>query len=282
MDKKYEIAVIGAGQMGSGIAQNAAQSGYIVSLFDSQNGAAQRAKLKISATLEKLVLKGKLTPIEAGNAKDNIRVCDTIADLKNSKIIIEAIIEQADIKIQLFKELSKFISADCILASNTSSISITTMAENLPHPERFIGIHFMNPVPLMKLVELIKARQTSDATYQQAKEFSESLGKTTVLALDSAGFIINRILCPMLNEAISLLEAGVKKEDIDTGMKLGTNQPMGPLELADFVGLDTLLFIMQTLEKDLNDKKYSPCPLLIKYVEQKKFGRKTGEGFYKY
>jgi 3-hydroxybutyryl-CoA dehydrogenase len=282
MSKKYEIAVIGAGQMGSGIAQNSAQSGYKVNLYDSLPGAAEKAKAKISTAIDKLLQKSKISETDAKSAKDNISICNKINDLKSCHLVIEAIIEKEDVKIKAFKEIAEVVASDCILASNTSSISISKMAEALPHPQNFIGIHFMNPVPVMKLVELIRARQTSDETYQKAKEFSESLGKTTVLALDSAGFIINRILCPMLNEAIFLLEAGVKKEDIDTGMKLGTNQPMGPLELADFVGLDTLLFIMQTLEKDLKDKKYSPCPLLIEYVKGKKLGRKTGEGFYKY
>jgi 3-hydroxybutyryl-CoA dehydrogenase len=196
--------------------------------------------------------------------------------------VIEAVIEQFDAKAALFKQLDQVLAKGALLASNTSSISITRMAAVTSRPESFIGVHFMNPVPVMKLVELIRGLQTSDATYAAVQQFCAKIEKTTVLAIDTPGFIVNRILCPMLNEAIFLVQEGVKPEDIDAGMKLGTNQPMGPLTLADFVGLDTLLYILQVLHRELGEDKYRPCPLLVKYVEAGWYGKKSGRGFYRY
>ncbi|MCB0311510.1 MAG: 3-hydroxybutyryl-CoA dehydrogenase, partial [Bdellovibrionales bacterium] len=192
------------------------------------------------------------------------------------------VIENPEIKIKLLKDLDDILPASAIIASNTSSISITRLAAATKRPESVIGLHFMNPVPVMKLVEIIRGLQTSDETYEKSKDCMEKLGKTTVLGVDSAGFIVNRILCPMINEAIYLLQEGVKAEDIDSAMMLGTNQPMGPLTLADFVGLDTLLFILRILHNELGEDKYRPCPLLVKYVEAGWYGKKSGRGFYKY
>ncbi len=276
------VAVIGAGQMGAGIAQVTATAGYKTLLFDSFPGACEKGIKGIDARLKRLVEKGTLTTEAAQSAWGNVSAAGQIEDLKDCDLIIEAIVERFDVKAELFKQLDQICKPSCILASNTSSISITKLAATTKRPDQFIGAHFMNPVPVMLLVELIRGLQCSDQTYQAVDQFSKSLGKTTVLALDGPGFIVNRVLCPMINEAIFLLQEGVKPEDIDASMKLGTNQPMGPLELADFVGLDTLLYILQILQRELGEDKYRPCPLLIKYVEAGWYGKKTGRGFYRY
>ncbi len=276
------VGVIGAGQMGGGIAQVAAASGYSTILWDANPAALEHGHRAIQARLEQGVAKGK---IEAG-ARDatlgKLSAASSLKDFSRCDLVIEAVIEQFEAKAALFKGIDAVLAPHALIASNTSSISITRMAASTSRPEKFMGVHFMNPVPVMKLVELIRALQTSDDTYSMLHTFCSSLGKTTVLAIDTPGFVVNRILCPMINEAIFLVQEGVKPEDIDTAMKLGTNQPMGPLTLADFVGLDTLLYILQVLHRELGEDKYRPCPLLVKYVEAGWYGKKSGRGFYTY
>lgn len=276
------IAVIGAGQMGAGIAQVAAASGFQTLLWDANSSALDKGFSGIKAQLNKLVEKAKLSADDANQTLKHLSCAKSPAEFKNCDLLIEAIIENVEIKASLFKEVEKVLPPHAIIASNTSSISITQLAASTSRPDKFIGMHFMNPVPVMKLVEIICGLQTSSETYQTTKAVSEKMGKTTVLAKDSSGFIVNRILCPMINEAIFLLQEGVKAEDIDAAMKLGTNQPMGPLQLADFVGLETLLYILRILHKELGEDKYRPCPLLVKYVEAGWYGKKTGRGFYQY
>jgi 3-hydroxybutyryl-CoA dehydrogenase len=276
------VGVVGAGQMGAGIAQVCAQSGFRTLLWDKSSDYQRRGMDGIHAQLDKLVVKEKISADFAKSTKANLTGDVQLKDFATCDLVVEAIIERFEDKKSLFEELSKLTKAETILASNTSSISITRLASVVAHPQRFIGLHFMNPVPVMKLVEIIRGLQTSDQTYSVGNALVEKLGKVAVLGVDSPGFVVNRILCPMINEAIFLLQEGVQREAIDTGMKLGTNQPMGPLELADFVGLDTLLFILQILQRELGEDKYRPCPLLIKYVEAGWFGRKTGKGFYDY
>jgi 3-hydroxybutyryl-CoA dehydrogenase len=283
MSKDIEIiGVVGAGQMGAGIAQVAAQSGFTVFLWDGSKDALERGHKGIVDRLSQAVEKGKLSTGDRDSALSRLRVASSESDLNGCDLAIEAIVEQFDAKAKLFERLDKVLPPHAILASNTSSISITRMATVTSRPEQFVGIHFMNPVPVMKLVELIRGLQTNDSTYDRAKAVCERMGKTTVLGIDTPGFIVNRILCPMINEAIFLVQEGVKPEDIDNAMKLGTNQPMGPLTLADFVGLDTLLFILRVLHTELGEDKYRPCPLLVKYVEAGWFGKKAGRGFYQY
>jgi 3-hydroxybutyryl-CoA dehydrogenase len=236
----------------------------------------------ITTRLNQAVEKGKLPAATREQAVSNLKGVSSLSDFGSCDLVIEAVIEQFEAKAELFKQLDKALPQGALIVSNTSSISITRMAAVTSRPERFMGVHFMNPVPVMQLVELIKGLQTSEATYSTIRSFVEKIGKTAVLGIDSPGFIVNRILCPMINEAIFLLQEGVKPEDIDNAMKLGTNQPMGPLTLADFVGLDTLLFILQILHRELGEDKYRPCPLLIKYVEAGWYGRKSGRGFYDY
>ena len=282
MAENMSIGVIGSGQMGAGIAQVSAMSGYKTFLWDSNSQNLERALTSIKGQLKKLVEKEKVTAQQAADTEKNLNRADTLNDFKSCGLVVEAIIESFEIKSSLFKELDALLPTESIITSNTSSISITKLAATTKRPDRVCGMHFMNPVPVMKLVELIRGLQTSDQTYATVKSISEKMGKTTVLAIDSAGFIVNRILCPMLNEAIFLLQEGCSAQDVDAAMKLGTNQPMGPLTLADFVGLDTLLFILQILHRELGEDKYRPCPLLIKYVEAGWYGKKSGRGFYKY
>ena len=276
------VGVVGAGQMGAGIAQVAATSGLQVVLWDALAPSLERGAKGIHDRLEQAVTKGKITPELRDTSVKNLKVGKSIEDYKACDLVIEAIVENFEAKASLFTDLDRILTPKAIIASNTSSISITRMAAATKRPEQFVGIHFMNPVPVMKLVELIRGLQTSDETYNSAVALCGTLGKTTVLGIDSPGFIVNRILCPMINEAIFLVQEGVKPEDIDNGMKLGTNQPMGPLTLADFVGLDTLLYILQILHRELGEDKYRPCPLLIKYVEAGWYGKKSGRGFYTY
>jgi 3-hydroxybutyryl-CoA dehydrogenase len=276
------VGVIGAGQMGAGIAQVAAAAGLPTLLWDATPAALDRGMAGVNDRLTQGVAKGKVTPESKDTTLKHLTRAGTIEDFKGCDIVIEAVIEQFEAKVALFKQLDGVLPPTALIASNTSSISITRMAASTSRPTQFIGVHFMNPVPVMKLVELIRGLQTSDETYSAATALCEKLGKQTVLGIDSPGFIINRILCPMINEAIFLVQEGVRPEDIDTGMKLGTNQPMGPLTLADFVGLDTLLSILQLFHRELGEDKYRPCPLLIKYVEAGWYGKKTGRGFYTY
>jgi len=277
------IAVLGAGQMGSGIAQVAAQSGYAVKLADATAEFATKAKGKLEATLGKLVEKGKISASDKDAAVARIVPVGSIEDLSDCDLIVEAVTEKVELKLDLFRKLDAAAKPGAILASNTSSISITKIAAATKRPESVIGMHFMNPVPLMKLVEVIRALQTSDATYAATIELSAKMNKTVVTAKDAPGFIVNRILIPLLNEACFALQEGIgTAKDIDEGVKLGLNHPMGPLELADLIGLDTVLAIAEVLHRDLGDDKYRAANVLRKHVEAGWLGRKTGRGFYRY
>jgi 3-hydroxybutyryl-CoA dehydrogenase len=277
------IIVVGAGQMGSGIAQVALQAGLRVTLVDvSKEGLAKGAE-RIKAGLKKLVEKGKLDEARLKAADTNLATATSATEVKDVDFAIEAVTENEDLKRRIFVELDGVVKPGGILATNTSSIPITRIAAATKRPENVIGMHFMNPVPLMQLVELIRGAATSDATYQTTRALAEKMGKTTVVSKDFPGFIVNRILIPMLNEAcFALMEGLGTAEDIDTAMKLGTNQPMGPLQLADFIGLDTVLYIAEVLHKGLGDDKYRPSPLLRQYVDAGWYGKKSGRGFYKY
>ncbi|MBN8548459.1 MAG: 3-hydroxybutyryl-CoA dehydrogenase [Deltaproteobacteria bacterium] len=276
------VGVIGAGQMGAGIAQVAAMSGFKCFLWDANRAALEKGMEGIKAQLKKMVEKEKISAEQSSQTLANLTPAKALSEYAACDMVVEAIIENLDIKLKVFAELDSILPANSLLTSNTSSISITRLAAGTKRPDKVMGAHFMNPVPVMKLVELIRGLQTSDETYAAVKAASEKMGKTTVLAVDSPGFIVNRILCPMLNEAVYLVQEGVKPEDVDNGMKLGTNQPMGPLTLADFIGLDTLLYVLRILHSELGEDKYRPCPLLVKYVEAGWYGKKTGRGFYKY
>ncbi|HYO53557.1 3-hydroxybutyryl-CoA dehydrogenase [Archangium sp.] len=277
------IVVVGAGQMGSGIAQVALQAGLRVTLVDvSKEGLAKGAE-RIKSGLKKLVEKGKLDAARLEAANTNLATATSATEVKDVDLAIEAVTENEELKRRIFVELDGVVKPGGILATNTSSIPITRIAAATKRPENVIGMHFMNPVPLMQLVELIRGAATSDATYQTTRALAEKMGKTTVVSKDFPGFIVNRILIPMLNEAcFALMEGLGTAEDIDTAMKLGTNQPMGPLQLADFIGLDTVLSIAEVLHKGLGDDKYRPSPLLRQYVDAGWYGKKSGRGFYKY
>jgi 3-hydroxybutyryl-CoA dehydrogenase len=278
-----QIAVIGAGQMGGGIAQVAAQAGLDVVLIDVVPGAADSGKAKIAAQLEKQVAKGKLQAADRDALLARIHPTANIADAAGAQFAVEAIVENEAVKRDLFQKLDQTLPKDAVLATNTSSIPITRIAASTKRPEQVIGMHFMNPVPVMQLVELIRGAQTSDATYEITRALATRLGKTTVVARDFPGFIVNRILIPMINEACFTLHEGLgTAKDIDQAMKLGCNMPMGPLELADFIGLDTCLYIAEVLHKGLGDDKYRPSPLLRQYVDAGWYGRKSGRGFHKY
>jgi 3-hydroxybutyryl-CoA dehydrogenase len=278
-----KIGVIGAGQMGGGIAQTAAQSGFEVILTDQTREAAEKGKARIAAQLKKLVEKTKISEAEAQKVLNAIHVGDSLKDHAKAQLVVEAVAEIPNLKYQLFRELDQICPPETLLASNTSSISITAIAAQTRRADRVAGMHFMNPVPIMKLVEGIRGIQTSDQTFSAIRLAAEKMGKTFVEARDFPGFAVNRILMPMINEAITALHEGVASiEDIDTAMKLGTNQPMGPLTLADFIGLDTCLAIMQVLHEGLGDSKYRPSPLLKQYVAAGWLGKKSGRGFYKY
>ena len=277
------IAVIGAGQMGSGIAQTVAQNGFTVLLADVDIALSEKARDKIAITLRRLAERGKIAAIDAEETIARIQPVDGYAPMAEADMIIEAATEREDIKHHIFEAASKVLRADAILASNTSSIPITRMAASAPDPARFIGVHFFNPVPLMKLVEVIPGLATSPDTVMQVREFIAALGKELVLSQDEPGFIVNRILVPMLNEACFVLGSGTASIlDIDMGCKLGLNHPMGPFELADFIGLDTCLQIVRVIHDTTGDSKYRPAPLLVKYVEAGWLGRKSGRGFYDY
>jgi 3-hydroxybutyryl-CoA dehydrogenase len=277
------IAVVGAGQMGSGIAQVAAQAGLSVVLADASADLARKAIEKLGATLGKLVEKGKFSVAERDGILGRIRPAATLDDCAGADLALEAIVEDEGVKKDLFRRLDGLLPPQAILASNTSSISITALAAATRRPGRVIGMHFMNPPPLMELVEVVRGLQTSDETYATVVALARRFGKTTVTSKDSPGFIVNRILIPLLNEACFALQEGLASaEDIDTAVKLGLNHPMGPLTLADFIGLDTCLFIAEVLHRELGEDKYRPAPLLRQHVAAGWLGKKAGRGFHRY
>lgn len=281
MTKRF--SVIGAGQMGRGIAQVAAQAGYDVALLDVSKEVADSGRKKIEQALGRLVEKQKITEQEATAAVNRIGTHADYAPLAESLIAIEAATEKEELKLQIFSRMNDASAAETILASNTSSISLTKMAAVTERPDRVIGMHFMNPVPVMKLVEIVRAEQTSEQTYQATRELSEALGKTVITSKDRPGFLVNRMLIPFLNEACFCLESEIgSPEDIDQGAKLGLNHPLGPLALADLIGLDTVLFIAEVLHRELGEDKYRPAPILRNYVAAGWLGRKSGKGFYEY
>ncbi|HEV7439423.1 MAG TPA: 3-hydroxybutyryl-CoA dehydrogenase [Methylobacterium sp.] len=277
------VGIIGAGQMGSGIAQVCAVAGLDVLLNDREGTRIESGLATIDGNLARQVAKGHLDEDHRRSARERIAPAASFSDLASCDLVIEAATEDEATKRQIFSNLCASLGPDTIVATNTSSISITRLAASTDRPERFIGIHFMNPVPVMQLVELIRGIATEDPTYESAKAFIAKLGKTSTMSEDFPAFIVNRILLPMINEAIYTLYEGVGSvESIDTAMRLGANHPMGPLQLADFIGLDTCLSVMQVLYEGLADSKYRPCPLLVKYVEAGWLGRKTKRGFYDY
>ena len=277
------VAIVGAGQMGAGIAQTVAQGGYDVKLHDAAPDRVPQALGAIAASLARQVGRGDLDQAAADAALARISAASSLADAAHADLVIEAAVEDEVVKKAILIELTPHLGANTLLASNTSSISITRLASATDRPERFIGLHFMKPAPVMKLVEIIRGIATSAETYDAAVAFAESLGKTTTNSEDFPAFIVNRILVPMINEAIYTLYEGVGNvASIDKALKLGANHPMGPLELADFMGLDVVLAIMNVLYDGLADSKYRPCPLLVKYVEAGWLGRKSGRGFYDY
>jgi len=277
------LGVVGAGQMGGGIAQVAAQSGLNVILSDISDAAAEAGKAKIAKFLSRAVAKGRATQEDADAALGRIATAGSMAAMAEADFVVEAATENVDLKLKIFRDLDSIVPAGRILATNTSSISITKIAAATSRPELVIGMHFMNPVPIMKLVEVISGLRTSEETLTTTLALAEGMGKTCVAARDFPGFAVNRILMPMINEAFYALYEGIATaEGIDAAMKLGTNQPMGPLTLADFIGLDTCLAIMEVLNVGLGDTKYRPCPLLRQYVEAGLHGRKTGRGVYDY
>lgn len=278
------IAVIGLGQMGGGIAQVLAHAGYSVLVYDLVADGCQRGLGEIKKRLDRLVEKQTLDIATRDKVFGRLKKVGSLEEVSSADLIIEAIVENPEIKLQFFKNLDSICKTDSIFATNTSSISITKIAAATKRPEKVVGMHFMNPVPVMKLVEIIRGLQTSDQTFQTIYDLTIKLEKTPVVSQrDFPGFIVNRILVPMINEAMFVLMEGIASpEDIDNAMKLGTNQPMGPLALADFVGLDTVLAIARILHNELGDDKYRPCPLLVKYVEAGWLGKKSGRGFYHY
>jgi 3-hydroxybutyryl-CoA dehydrogenase len=278
-----KVGIIGAGQMGNGIAHVCALAGYDVFLNDTVRDRVEAALATINGNLARQVKSGKITEDQRAGALKRIFSADKYDALEDCDLVIESAVEDEQVKRKIFSEVSKIVKPEALLGTNTSSISVTRLASATNRPEKFMGVHFMNPVPVMPLVELIRGIATDDATFTTMKEFVATLGKTIAIAEDFPAFIVNRILLPMINEAIYTLYEGVGNvEAIDTAMKLGARHPMGPLELADFIGLDTCLSIMQVLYEGLADSKYRPCPLLVKYVEAGWLGRKTNRGFYDY
>jgi 3-hydroxybutyryl-CoA dehydrogenase len=281
--KIKKVGVVGAGQMGSGIAHVCALAGYDVLLNDLNGERIKAGLATINGNLARQVSKGTISEEARQQALAHIKPAEKLADLATCDLVIESATEKEDVKRKILVDLCQSLKPEAILATNTSSISITRLAAVTDRPERFIGIHFMNPVPVMELVELVRGIATGDETFEASKAFVTNLGKTYAVAEDFPAFMVNRILLPMINEAVYTLYEGVGSvEAIDTAMRLGARHPMGPLELADFIGLDTLLSVMQVLHEGLADSKYRPCPLLVKYVEAGWLGRKAGRGFYDY
>ncbi|MBF0642238.1 3-hydroxybutyryl-CoA dehydrogenase [Pseudomonas protegens] len=277
------IGVIGAGTMGNGIAQVCAQAGFDVTLLDIAQGALEKALATIGKNLDRQVSKGTLGEDDKLAALGRIRISTDYGVLKDAQLVIEAATENLDLKLKVLQQIAAQVSAECVIASNTSSLSITQLAASVSAPERFIGLHFFNPVPVMSLIEVIRGLQTSDATHALAMNMAERLGKTAITAGNRPGFVVNRILVPMINEAILVFQEGLASaEDIDAGMRLGCNQPIGPLALADLIGLDTLLAILEAFYDGFNDSKYRPAPLLKEMVAAGYLGRKTGRGFHHY
>jgi 3-hydroxybutyryl-CoA dehydrogenase len=281
--KVQKVGVIGAGQMGNGIAHIAALNGYDVALNDVSKDRFDKALEVITGNLGRQVTKGKLTQAKQDEALSRIKFAESMEGFRDCDLVIEAATEDENVKRKILTSVVPFLKPETILATNTSSISVTRLAAVTDRPEQFIGMHFMNPVPVMQLVEVIRGIATGDWAFQSSRAFVESLGKTIAVSEDFPAFMVNRILLPMINEAVYTLYEGVGSvESIDTALKLGANHPMGPLQLADFIGLDTCLSIMQVLYEGLSDSKYRPCPLLVKYVEAGWLGRKTKRGFYDY
>ncbi|KAB0495572.1 3-hydroxybutyryl-CoA dehydrogenase [Pseudomonas vancouverensis] len=277
------IGVIGAGTMGNGIAQVCALAGFSVTLIDISEGALQKALATVGKNLDRQVAKETLTAEQKQSALDKIRISTDYSSLGQVQLVIEAATENLDLKLRVLQQIAAQVSNDCVIASNTSSLSITQLAASVSQPERFIGLHFFNPVPVMGLIEVIRGLQTSDATHQLALDMAKALGKTAITAGNRPGFVVNRILVPMINEAILVFQEGLASaEDIDAGMRLGCNQPIGPLALADLIGLDTLLSILEAFYDGFNDSKYRPAPLLKEMVAAGYLGRKTGRGFHAY
>jgi 3-hydroxybutyryl-CoA dehydrogenase len=282
-DSLNTIAVIGAGTMGNGIAQVAAVAGLAVRMIDVSDEAVQRGLGTLSRSLERLVKKGTLTEDARVAAIARVQGGTDYAALAGADIVVEAATENLDLKLRILREADRLADPGAVIATNTSSISITQLAAVLKHPERLIGTHFFNPVPLMALLEIIRGLQTSDEAHARAMAFAQRVGKTPITVRNSPGFVVNRILCPMINEAIFVLQEGLATaEDIDAGMKLGCNHPIGPLALADMIGLDTMLAVMQVFYEGFDDPKYRPAQLLKEMVAAGRLGRKTGQGFYRY
>ncbi|UVM40889.1 3-hydroxybutyryl-CoA dehydrogenase [Pseudomonas sp. B21-017] len=277
------IGVIGAGTMGNGIAQVCALAGFNVTLIDISESALQKAIATVDKNLDRQVAKDALTQEQKLAALDKIRTSTDYGCLLNAQLVIEAATENLDLKLRVLQQIAAQVSAECVIASNTSSLSITQLAASVSRPERFIGLHFFNPVPVMGLIEVIRGLQTSDATHALALDMAKTLGKTAITAGNRPGFVVNRILVPMINEAILVFQEGLASaEDIDAGMRLGCNQPIGPLALADLIGLDTVLAILEAFYNGFNDSKYRPAPLLKEMVAAGYLGRKTGRGFHAY
>ena len=279
----HTIGVIGAGTMGNGIAQVCALAGFEVILLDISGSALEKALATVAKNLDRQIAKQTLSQAQKHLALENIRTSTDYASLADAQLVIEAATENLELKQRLLQQVATQVSSDCVIASNTSSLSITQLAAGVSHPERFIGLHFFNPVPVMGLIEVIRGLQTHDATHAMALEMARRLGKTAITAGNRPGFVVNRILVPMINEAILVFQEGLASaEDIDAGMRLGCNQPIGPLALADLIGLDTLLAILEAFYEGFNDSKYRPAPLLKEMVAAGYLGRKSGRGFHAY